>query len=116
MSVDFSKQLEAVRQLSTVLTKKEEVPEGLWEAAGVKVGARLKDVNGMITTLKKKVSMQAKAEEVEDASEGEEGEGEVKKKKKKKPAGDADRRAGNDKKHLQMAVHRGEYDLDCDLV
>lgn len=112
--MDFTAQFEALRHLSTLLTKKEAVPDELWAQAGMKKDARLKDVNAQITTLKKRVSHQSKAEL--QAQEGdEEGEAPQEEKKKGKKM-EGDRRSGNDKKQLSMAVNRGDYDMQVDLI
>ncbi|RNF26089.1 uncharacterized protein Tco025E_01718 [Trypanosoma conorhini] len=55
-----SDRLKALRELSSLLKDKQEVPQGLWGAAGVKVGARLKDVEKEIVAMKKNVSKDIK--------------------------------------------------------
>lgn len=49
-----------MRELSTLLKDKQEVPLELWGDAGVKVGSRLKDVEKEIVALKKNVSRDIK--------------------------------------------------------
>ncbi|KEG11997.1 hypothetical protein DQ04_02081000 [Trypanosoma grayi] len=48
--------LKALRELSTLLKEKRDVPQPLWDQAGVKVGARMKDVEREIVAVKKGVS------------------------------------------------------------
>ncbi|ESL07719.1 hypothetical protein TRSC58_04588 [Trypanosoma rangeli SC58] len=52
----YSDKLRALRELSSLLKEKQDVPQELWAEAGVKVGARLKDVEKEIVAMKKNVS------------------------------------------------------------
>ena len=61
----LQKQFEYLKELATVLEKKEEVDNDLWVRAGVAKGTRLKDIQKQIQDLKKKVST-IKKQEVED--------------------------------------------------
>lgn len=111
MSSDFTQQLDALRQLSTMLGAKQDVPPELWQKAGVTAGTRLKDVNNLIVSTKKKISAQSK--EVDVAEEEEDGEGA---KKPKKKATNEGRKEGRDKKMSTLATHRGDFDLETDRM
>ncbi|RNF10880.1 hypothetical protein TraAM80_01264 [Trypanosoma rangeli] len=56
----YSDKLRALRELSSLLKGKQDVPQELWGEAGVKVGARLKDVEKEIVAMKKNVSKDIK--------------------------------------------------------
>lgn len=114
---DYSEQLDALRKLSTLLTQKQEVDAKLWADAGVKPGTRLKDVNAEIASVKKKVSSQAK-EDREDEEEEEIDEGSAPSRGGgHKPRGTGpDRKAGHDKKQMNLAALRGEFDLAGDRL
>ncbi|CAG9569759.1 conserved hypothetical protein [Leishmania major strain Friedlin] len=61
MPVDYSKKLDALRELyERVQQKDTDIPEDVYAAAGVKNKARLKDIEKEISTTKKKVSQEVK--------------------------------------------------------
>lgn len=63
MPVDYSKKLEALRELYDRVQQKEaDIPESAYAAAGVKNKARIKDIEKEISATKKKVSMEKKKE------------------------------------------------------
>ncbi len=110
---DYRAQFEALRELSTTLTRKEEPDAGLWVKAGMKPGTRLKDVNNEITRLKKLVSAKTKEETKEDEEEEDDAP------KKGAPGGGGgsrDRMGGRDKKMQGHAVANGDFDLGGDRV
>jgi hypothetical protein len=115
--MDFSKQLDALREVSGLLTKKEDVPDELWAASGMAPKTRLKDVNNQIVVLKKQVSRQTK--EVVKAQEAEldEEEGVEKKPVAVKVKGKgSSRQEGSDKKMQGVQAHQGRFDMACDRV
>lgn len=113
---DYSAKLEALRQISTALTKKEEVSAELWTTAGMKSGSRLKDVSAEITSLKKKVSAQQKAQD--EGSDEEEEEDKSKKSGHRKDQREKkdQRRLGADQKSRAQAMARGDYNMKTDHV
>lgn len=120
---DYSAQLNATREISTKLTRKEDVSAELWAESGLKPNSRLKDVNTAIVTLKKKVSMLQK-EEVENSDGSDDGSDE-RPRRQGAPGGDpklaktkepSTRARGADKKAMQHAALRGDFDLKVDYV
>lgn len=109
---------DALRQLATLLEKKEAVPAELWGAAGVKTNCRLKDVQVSITDLKKKVSViQKEANKSSEDDEGAEGEvAEVEKKRQDTRAKKDVRRLGLDKKNLTTAVAEGKFNMEREFA
>lgn len=67
MPVDYSKKLEALRELYDRVQQKEaDIPASAYEAAGVKNKARVKDIEKEISATKKKVSLEKKKETEEE--------------------------------------------------
>lgn len=63
MPVDYSKKLDALRELYERVQQKEaDIPESAYTAAGVKNKARIKDIEKEISATKKKVSFEKKKE------------------------------------------------------
>ncbi|KAL7700520.1 hypothetical protein N2W54_001737 [Lotmaria passim] len=63
MPVDYSKKLEALRELYARVQQKEaDIPESTYAAAGLKNKARIKDIEKEISATKKKVSIEMKKE------------------------------------------------------
>jgi hypothetical protein len=108
---------DALRQLATLLEKKEAVPDQLWTDAGVKKNSRLKDVQVAIKDLKKKVSVIQKEANASSEEEGEEGEAqEVEKKRQDTRAKKDVRRLGLDKKNLTEAVANGAFNMEREFA
>lgn len=112
---DWSAKLDALRQVSTLLSQKQDVPDDLWAKAGLKAGTRLKDVSNEITKTKKLVSSQAKDEDDGD-EDGEAGAaagkpGATAEHRKDERLKKDVRRLGADTKSAQLAMARGEFDL-----
>ena len=117
MSEDHSKKLDALKQLSTKLTKKETPDAELWAAAGMKVGSRLKDVNNQIVSVKKLVSLQNKKAVAEEEGEEEDDAGAKRAFHGQKPEEKTNaRQQGRDKKLQANAVHAGDFDLATDRM
>ena len=116
MSADLSAQFEALRALATKLTKKEEVTDAEFAAAGLAAGTPLKKVNQQITLLKKKVSTASKAtnddDEEDDAGAGAARGGHRQDTRAKKDV----RRLGADHKSAVAAMARGEGLLSTNRV
>lgn len=131
--MSYSAKLDALKQVSTALAQKEEVADSLWDAAGFtaesKKKRRLKEVEQEIVAIKKKISVEMKdktnkslEKEAEDLGISlDELTGKVKKEKNighqqdKRTVDDA-AKAGREKKILEAAVSRGDYDMECDFV
>ena len=108
---------DALRQLATLLAKKEAVPDQLWTDAGVKKNARLKDVQVAIKDLKKKVSVIQKEANAssEDEEDGEQAEEKEKKRQDTRAKKDV-RRLGLDKKNLTEAVANGAFNMEREFA
>ena len=114
---DFSAQMDALKQLSTLLTKKEDVPAELWADAGMKVGARLKDVSGQIVKVKKLVSSQTREANKPDDDEDDDGkDGKYSSHRKDQREKKDVRKLGASKKAQELAMARGEFDMKTDHV
>jgi hypothetical protein len=108
----------ALAALASLLEAKEEaIPDNMWADAGVKKGARLKDVQQEIQKLKKSVSAQRKeADESEEDDEDESGPvGGDKQRQDTRVKKDV-RRLGADKKAHVAAVQGGQFDMARDFV
>jgi hypothetical protein len=114
---DFTAKLDALRQISTLLSQKGggDVPDDLWGKAGLKPGSRLKDVSNEITKTKKLVSSQVRSTGEDEGSEGEDAPGP---KSANAPGHRQDarvkkdvRKLGADTKSNQQALARGDFDL-----
>lgn len=66
MSVDYSAQLDFLREIQRKVQAKEDVPESDFLKAGLKKNARLKDIEKEISATKKKVSHETKKEAAEE--------------------------------------------------
>jgi hypothetical protein len=113
---DHSAKLDALKQLSTVLTKKDTPEDDLWTKAGVKKGERLKKVNDEIVKVKKLVSTQTKRKVDEELAKDDEEQGKTGKSDKFKDDGNSARQAGRDKKMMSQAANAGEFDMVTDHV
>ncbi|KAH9586199.1 hypothetical protein LSM04_000239 [Trypanosoma melophagium] len=127
-----AERLKALRELSTLLKEKAEVPAGLWEEAGMRVGARLKDVEKEIVALKKSVSVGIKTRAVEEQQAALEEEArrqglsveELLGKQQEerefnlqlKRARERAREEGRVKKEVQRQTDMGDHDLTVDYV
>ena len=117
MSKDYTAQMDALKAITTALGKKEEVDAALWEAAGLKPGTRLKDVQQQITKVKKMVSAQGKTAEEEEDEDGEVGPaGKERHGRQDQRAKKDVRRLGAEKKAAMGAMARGEMDMGVDRV
>ncbi|GET86401.1 hypothetical protein, conserved [Leishmania tarentolae] len=138
MPVDYSKRLDALRELYERVQQEEaNIPEDAYTAAGVKNKARLKDIEKEISATKKKVSHEIKKvtnEEIEKEIEElankqnmtvEEFKENVMGKKRKKAVGrdfsqnkaqQRDRTEQRDLKETLRQVERGEFDMAVDYV
>ena len=133
--MSYNQKLDALKQLSTSLAQKEDIPDSLWDAAGFtaesKKKRRLKEVEQEIVAIKKKISVEMKdrtnktlEKEAEDLGISvDEMIGKVKKEKGIHGTHQQDKRsvedaakAGREKKLLEAAVGRGDYDLERDFV
>uniref|UniRef100_A0A7S1R005 Uncharacterized protein n=1 Tax=Neobodo designis TaxID=312471 RepID=A0A7S1R005_NEODS len=113
---DYSAKFDALRAISTKLTKKEDVSAEEWAAAGMPAGTPIKKVNAEITKLKKMVSATTKAAteaemEDDDGAGGKRG-GHRQDTRAKKDV----RRLGADTKSASMALARGEGLLSTNRV
>ena len=118
---DYVAQMAALKQLSTIVGKKEEVEDkSLWETAGMKEGARLKDINAEIVKVKKLVSSQMKVADAEDEEEeeapGDNAQGMRMKQRQDTRVKKDVRKKGADMKVLQDRLARGELDMKTDHV
>ncbi|EAN93532.1 hypothetical protein C3747_161g133c [Trypanosoma cruzi] len=124
--------LKALRELSSLLKEKKDVPQELWGMAGMKVGARLKDVEKEIVAMKKNVSKDIKSQMMEKqqtmledeakrhgvtveelvGKTQEEREFNMQLKRNRERARDGDRA----KKEVQRQTDLGEYDMAVDYV
>ncbi|PBJ77263.1 hypothetical protein TcG_05186 [Trypanosoma cruzi] len=127
-----SERLKALRELSSLLKEKKDVPQELWGMAGMKVGARLKDVEKEIVAMKKNVSKDIKSQMMEKqqtmledeakrhgvtveelvGKTQEEREFNMQLKRNRERARDGDRV----KKEVQRQTDLGEYDMAVDYV
>ncbi|KAF8306491.1 hypothetical protein C4B63_235g11c [Trypanosoma cruzi] len=127
-----SERLKALRELSSLLKEKKDVPQELWGMAGMKVGARLKDVEKEIVAMKKNVSKDIKSQMMEEqqtmledeakrhgvtveelvGKTQEEREFNMQLKRNRERARDGDRV----KKEVQRQTDLGEYDMAVDYV
>ncbi|EAN90007.1 hypothetical protein C3747_3g245c [Trypanosoma cruzi] len=127
-----SERLKALRELSSLLKEKKNVPQELWGMAGMKVGARLKDVEKEIVAMKKNVSKDIKSQMMEEqqtmledeakrhgvtveelvGKTQEEREFNMQLKRNRERARDGDRV----KKEVQRQTDLGEYDMAVDYV
>ena len=113
---DFSAQMDALKQLSTLLTKKDDVPAELWAEAGVKVGARLKDVSGQIVKVKKLVSSQTREANKPESEDEDAKDGKFSAHRKDQREKKDVRKLGASKKAQELAMARGEFDMKTDHV
>ena len=104
---DYSAKFDALRGISTKLTKKEEVSAEEWAASGMPAGTPIKKVNAEITKLKKIVSASTKAATEADM-DGDEGQDKRGGHRQDSRAKKDVRRLGADSKSASQALARGE--------
>ncbi|KAK7197362.1 hypothetical protein NESM_000683500 [Novymonas esmeraldas] len=139
MSVDYSKKLDALRELYERVQQKEaDIPESAYAAAGLKNKARLKDIEKELSATKKKVSHEVKKktnEEIEKEYEAMAKEHNMTIEEFKKTVLGKERQAGvgsdfserhtaqrkeraeqREMKETRRQVDRGDFDMAVDYV
>jgi len=107
---DYSAKFDALRGISTKLTKKEDVSAEEWAASGMPAGTPIKKVNAEITKLKKLVSATTKAANDADMEGEDDGTGAARRggHRQDSRAKKDVRRLGADTKLAGQALARGE--------